>query len=84
MEEKIPPQKSKKCNKISFNIASENYNSFIEMLFLYSYKDTYGNIKYDLNSIENELEIILFPEKKILDDNIYFIYQLSFVKISTN
>ncbi len=75
MEEKIPPQKAKKCNIISFNIASENYNSFTEMLLLHSYKDIYGNVKYDLNSIENELEIILLPEKKILDDNIYVIYQ---------
>ncbi len=55
MEERNPPQKAKKYNIISFNIASENYNSFTEMLLLYSYKDIYGNVKYDLNSIENEL-----------------------------
>ncbi len=55
MEERNPLQKSKKYNIISFNIASENYNSFTEMLLLYSYKDIYGNVKYDLNSIENEL-----------------------------
>jgi hypothetical protein len=28
IEEKIPPQKAKKCNVIIFKIASENYNSF--------------------------------------------------------
>jgi hypothetical protein len=75
MEEKIPPQKAKKCNIISFKITSENYNSFLQMLLLYSYKDTYGNIKYDLNAIENDLESILLPEKKLFDDNIYVIYQ---------
>ena len=75
MEEKIPPQKAKKCNIISFKINSENYNCFLQMLLLYSYKDSYGNIKYDLNSIENDLESILLPEKKLFDDNIYVIYQ---------
>jgi hypothetical protein len=75
MEEKIPPQKAKKCNIISFKITSENYNSFLQMLLLYSYKDIYGNIKYDLNAIENDLESILLPEKKLFDDNIYVIYQ---------
>ena len=75
MDDKIPPQKAKKCNIISFKIASENYNSFLQMLLLYSYKDTFGNIKYDLNAIENDLESILLPEKKIFDDNIYVIYQ---------
>ena len=75
MEEEIPPQKAKKCNVITFKIASENYNSFLEMLLIYSYKDNYGNIKYDLNAIENELEVILLPEKRLFDDNIYVIYQ---------
>ena len=75
MEEKIPPQKAKKCNVITFKIASENYNSFLEMLLIYSYKDNYGNIKYDLNVIENELEVILLQEKKLFDENIYVIYQ---------
>ena len=75
MDEKIPPQKAKKCNIVSFKINSENYNSFLQMLLLYSYKDPYGNIKYDLNAIENDLESILLPEKKIFDDNIYVIYQ---------
>ena len=75
MEEEIPPQKAKKCNVITFKIASENYNSFLEMLLIYSYKDNYGNIKYDLNVIENELEVILLPEKRLFGDNIYVIYQ---------
>ena len=75
MNEKIPPQKAKKCNIVSFKIISENYNSFLQMLLLYSYKDEYGNIKYDLNAIENDLESILLPEKKIFDENIYVIYQ---------
>ena len=75
MDEKIPPQKAKKCNIISFKIISENYNTFLQMLLLYSYKDEYGNIKYDLNAIENDLESILLPEKKIFDENIYVIYQ---------
>ena len=75
MEEKIPPQKAKKCNVITFKIASENYNSFLEILLIYFYKDNYGNIKYDLNVIENELEVILLPEKKLFDENIYVIYQ---------
>ena len=75
MNEKIPPQKAKKCNIVSFKIMSENYNSFLQMLLLYSYKDTYGNIKYDLDAIENDLESILLPEKKIFDENIYVTYQ---------
>ena len=64
MDEKIPPQKAKKCNIISFKIISENYNTFLQMLLLYSYKDEYGKIKYDLNAIENDLESILLPKKK--------------------
>ena len=76
MDNKIPPQKAKKCNIISFRINTENYNSFNQMLLLYSYKDKYGNINYDLNAIEEELENLLLPEKKILDDNqLYVIYQ---------
>ena len=45
------------------------------MLLIYSYKDNYGNIKYDLNAIENELEVILKSEKRLFDDNIYVIYE---------
>ena len=76
ISQKIPPQKAKKFNIISFKINSENYSSFNQMLLLYSYKDKYGNIKYDLNAIEEELEILLLREKKILDENqLYVIYQ---------
>ena len=76
MEHKIPPQKAKKCNIVSFKINTENYSSFLQMLLLYSYKDLDGNIKYDLNTIESELENILLPEKKILDTNqMFVIYQ---------
>ncbi len=76
MEQKIPPQKAKKCNIVSFKINTENYSSFLQMLLLYSYKDLEGNIKYDLATIENELENILLPEKKLLDTNqMYVIYQ---------
>jgi len=76
MDNKIPPQKAKKCNIISFKINTENYNSFNQMLLLYSYTDKYGNINYDLNAIEEELENLLLPEKKILDDNqLYVVYQ---------
>ena len=50
MKEKIAPQKAKKCNIISFKIMEENYNSFLQMLLLYSYRDDFGNIKYDLNA----------------------------------
>jgi hypothetical protein len=76
MEQKIPPQKAKKCNIVSFKIITENYSSFLQMLLLYSYKDLEGNIKYDLATIENELENILLPEKKLLDTNqMYVIYQ---------
>ena len=76
MSQKIPPQKAKKCNIISFKINSENYSSFNQLLLLYSYKDKYGNVIYDLNAIEEELEILLLPEKKILDENqLYVVYQ---------
>ena len=76
MEQKIPPQKAKKCNIVSFKINTENYSSFLQMLLLYSYKDLEGNIKYDLTTIENELENILLPEKKILDTNqMFVVYQ---------
>jgi len=76
MEQKIPPQKAKNNNVISFEILSENYNSFMQLLLLYSSKDKDGNINYDLNGIENELENILLPEKKIFDENqLYVIYQ---------
>ena len=86
ISEKINPQKANQYNIISFNISKENY-SFLEMLLFYSYKDSFDSngkydfskkdkIKYNLEEIEEELEGLLLPGKKFLNDKLEFvIYQ---------
>ena len=83
----IDIQKANKCNLISLNIKTENYQSFNELLLLYSYKESFdkdnhltfeksNKIYYNFEQIEEELENLLLPEKKLFTDKIYpVIYQ---------
>ena len=87
ISERINPQKANKFNIISFNIKGESYESFIEMLLLYSFKDSFDEkfnydfskkdrIKFNLEAIEEQLELLLLREKKMFTDKLEFvIYQ---------
>ena len=87
ISEKIDPQKANVFNILSFDVQQENYGSFLEMILFYSYKDSFDQnynldyskkdrIKYNLEEIEEQLENLLLPGKKILTDKIdYVIYQ---------
>ena len=80
---KINPQKANQYNIVSFNISKEIY-SFLEILLFYSYIDSSDSnnnydfsksdkIKYNLEEIEEELEGLLLPGKKMLNNNIEFV-----------
>ena len=87
INEEVDPQKANTFNVLSFDISSENYESFLEMLLFYSYKDSFdekGNfdfskkdkIKYNLEEIEDQLENLLLQGKKKFTNKIEFvIYQ---------
>ena len=87
LSEQINPQRANKCNIISFDISTENYESFLEMILFYSYKDSFDEncnfdfskkdrIKYNLEEIEEQLEFLLLPGKKKFTDKLEFvIYQ---------
>ena len=87
ISESINPQKANKFNVISFDIITENYESFLEMILFYSYKDSFDDqynfdfskkdkIKYDFEEIEEQLEHLLLPRKKIFNETLEFvIYQ---------
>ena len=87
ISEKIDPQRANVFNILSFDVQQENYGSFLEMILFYSYKDSFDNhynldfskkdkIKYNLEEIEEQLENLLLPGKKMLTDKIdYVIYQ---------
>ena len=73
----IDIQKANKCNLISLNIKTENYQSFNELLLLYSYKESFdkdnhltfeksNKIYYNFKQIDEELENFLFTIKKII------------------
>ena len=84
ISEKINPQIANKCNVISFDITTENYESFLEMILFYSYKDSFDEnfkfdfskkdkIKYNLEEIEEQLEQLLLPGKKRFSDKLEFV-----------
>ena len=87
IKEEINPQKANKYNVLSFDISTENFNSFNEMVLFYSYKDSFNEkfefdfskkdkIKFNLEDIEEQLEYILLPGKKKFNNKIdYVIYQ---------
>ena len=87
IKEEINPQRANKCNIISLDIVTENYNSFLEMILFYSYKDSFNEnfefdfskkdkIKFYLEDIEEQLEYLLLPGKKKLSSKLDFvIYQ---------
>ena len=79
--EKIAPQKANTFNIVSFNVQQENYTSFGEMILFYSYQNCFdenynldfskkNRIEYNLEEIEEQLENLLLPGKKILTDKI--------------
>ena len=84
ISESINPQKANKYNVISFDITTENYDSFLEMILFYSYKDSFDEdfnfdfskkdrIKYNLEEIEEQLEHLLLPGKKKFNDKLEFV-----------
>ena len=87
LSETINPQKANKYNLVSFDISTENYESFLEMILFYSYRDSFDEnfnfdyskkdrIKYNLEEIEEQLEYLLLPGKKKFTDKIeYVVYQ---------
>ena len=87
ISEQINPQRANKFNIISFDISTENYESFLEMILFYSFKDSFDEnfnfdfskkdrIKYNLEEIEEQLEYLLLPGKKRFTDKLEFvIYQ---------
>ena len=84
ISEKMAPQKANNFNIISFDIQQENFGSFLEMILFYSYIDSFqkndffkeDRIKYNFEEIEEQLENLLLPGKKILTDKLDFvIYQ---------
>ena len=87
IKQEINPQKANKYNILSFDISTENYNSFNEMVLFYSYKDSFNEnfefdfskkdkIKFHLDEIEEQLEYLLLPGKKKFNNKIdYVIYQ---------
>ena len=87
IKEEINPQKANKYNVLSFDISTENYTSFAEMVLFYSFKDSFNDqfefdfskkdkIKFNLEEIEEQLEYLLLPGKKKFNTKIdYVIYQ---------
>ena len=87
IKEEINPQKANKYNVISFDITTENYNSFLEMVLFYSFKDSFNDkfefdflkkdkIKFNLDDIEEQLEYLILPGKKKFSSKLDFvIYQ---------
>ena len=84
IEEKINPQKANKVNIVSFEIATENYESFLEMLLFYSYKDSFNEnfeydfskkdrIEYNLEEIEEQLENLILPGKRLFNTKLDFV-----------
>ena len=87
IKQEINPQKANKYNVLSFDISTENYNSFSEMILFYSYKDSFkknfefdfakkDKVKFNLEEIEEQLEYLLLPGKKKFSSKLDFvIYQ---------
>ena len=84
INKEINPQKANKYNVISFDITTENYNSFLEMVLFYSYKDSFKSnfefdfskkdkIKFNLEDIEEQLEYLLLPGKKKFNSKLDFV-----------
>ena len=84
IEQEINPQKANKYNVLSFDISTENYNSFLEMVLFYSYKDSFKEnfefdfskkykIKFNLEEIEEQLEYLLLPGKKRFTSKLDFV-----------
>ena len=84
ISENINPQKANKYNVISFDITTENDESFLEMILFYSYKDSFDEnfnfdfskkdrIEYNLEEIEEQLEHLLLPGKKKFNDKLEFV-----------
>ena len=83
ISEEINPQRANQYNIVSFDISKENY-SLLEMLLFHSYKDSFDSdykydfskrdrINYNLEEIEEQLEGLLLPGKKRLNNEIEFV-----------
>ena len=96
INEEINSQKANLFNIVNFKIETEDYESFLEMILFYSYKDSfdeYGQydfskkdkIEYNLEEIEEQLENLLLPGKKKFTTEIDFvIYQFEGFRQNTS
>ena len=84
IKQEINPQKANKYNILNFDITTENYASFLEMVLFYSYKDSFNEnfefefskrdkIKFNLEEIEEQLEYLLLPGKKKFNSKLDFV-----------
>ena len=80
----IPPQIAKKNDIVSFDFNNSIYHSFNELITQYSIKncfsndckinyDNYKQIKFDFDSIEEELGKIILPGKRLFSNNQKFV-----------
>ena len=80
----IPPQIAKKDDIVSLDFTNSMYHSFNELITQYSIKNcfsndckiNYGNykqIKFDFDSIEEELGKIILPGKRLFSNNQKFV-----------
>jgi hypothetical protein len=80
----IPPQIAKKNDIISFDFNNSMYHSFNELITQYSIKNCFSNdckinyanykqIKFDFDSIEEELGKIILPGKRLFSNNQKFV-----------
>ena len=53
IKQEINPQKANKYNLLNFDITTENYSSFLEMVLFYSYKDSQSPIPNPQSPIPN-------------------------------
>ena len=84
INEEINPQKANIFNIVNFDVETENYGSFLEMLLFYSYRDSFNKLgefdfskkdklKYNLEEIEEQLENLLLPGKRKFTNKIDFV-----------
>ena len=85
IHEEINIHKANEYNILSFTNTNENFHSFNEIIFFYSYKDSFNNnfdfehsknkINFNLEEIEEQLEYLLLKKKKFKNNIDFVIYQ---------
>ncbi len=84
IKNEIPPQIDKKDDIVSLDLSNSMYHSFNELITQYSIKDCFSNdlklnysnykqIKFDFDSIEEELGKMILPGKRLFSYNQKFV-----------